>query len=677
MSETGLPNKVTPREDEELEVMEEDTTPVVVDSSSSYGNKDKDKAVDDNKEVEEIEEEVTASSLEAVEEQPYIPTGQMRSRKKDRKSKTVELSAPTTPPSSSSSERLNATATPDMITTPKQSNKTTSLSATAPTQAKETNVHVEKDKENSKPPDNANASATKSPVEEVVKEEMKAREKNTIEGKKTKESAQEEEFLSNIGEGEASKVASKVEEQATQDQKPGGQDINEQGGDGREGEEEKEEEEEEEEKIVYDVSWMHKLKGKDLLKEAEAIISTSLLCIENLTSPQPHWKEILGHDGKALEDTYITVGAFLGMWDEKFERHPSNLPAALCLRFSKSYFLPFQTYLKNASQTDNIVDRNLLIKRAWAELLTPMKVKPFCDESCLLNISSMISFLETQDELMIIAECHLARVSSDPMYMPTKVAETKDDAGEDETKAISAKESQPHLDPRNVELTPGESLKLMERMGIRNLGVSLFGAIQARVLSVFRNFDDQYCTVGELIDYCTERGKIPLLDEHTDANLTIEADKEQNDDDSENKIKDQASCLRDLLSTSVASPSILQHTQRLLKKTTGGKGTSDTIEKDALLKYLYEHFGLRTSLSYLNSLLYLVEEPSTSELSLIRLSSILKFCYPFGYTFKVRTVLGSFYYYNKFIPTGNFVFVKHSTNDRRFIKPFTIYPFTI
>ena len=51
-------------------------------------------------------------------------------------------------------------------------------------------------------------------------------------------------------------------------------------------------------------------------------------------------------------------------------------------------------------------------------------------------------------------------------------------------------------------------------MGIRNLGVSLFGAIQARVLSVFRNFDDQYCTVGELIDYCTERGKIPLLDEH-------------------------------------------------------------------------------------------------------------------------------------------------------------------
>ena len=83
-----------------------------------------------------------------------------------------------------------------------------------------------------------------------------------------------------------------------------------------------------------------------------------------------------------------------------------------------------------------------------------------------------------------------------------------------------------------------------------------------------------------------------MLDEHTDANLTIEADKEQNDDDSENKIKDQASCLRDLLSTSVASPSILQHTQRLLKKTTGGKGTSDTIEKDALLKYLYEHFGL-------------------------------------------------------------------------------------
>ena len=72
MSETGLPNKVTPREDEELEVMEEDTTLVVVDSSSSYGNTDKDKAVDDNKEVEEIEEEVTASSLEAVEEQPYI-----------------------------------------------------------------------------------------------------------------------------------------------------------------------------------------------------------------------------------------------------------------------------------------------------------------------------------------------------------------------------------------------------------------------------------------------------------------------------------------------------------------------------------------------------------------------------------------------------------------------------
>ena len=87
-------------------------------------------------------------------------------------------------------------------------------------------------------------------------------------------------------------------------------------------------------------------------------------------------------------------------------------------------------------------------------------------------------------------------------------------------------------------------------------------------------------------------------------------------------------------------------------KKIGEKVTVEAVEKEGLLKYLYEHLGLYVSRDYLNSLLYLMEEPSTSTIEVIKLSSILQFCYPFGYTFKVRTVLGSVYYRDKFSPTG-------------------------
>ena len=653
---TGLPEKTTPREDEELLLIEE-TGPNAVDSGSELGAKN------DNQETEEIDEEVTTAAdqppatqgeieiEDEIVDEPYIPSGQIKPRstetgtvKRDWKSKTAELPSSPSPSSSLSSQKLNATTAAELMTIPNQTVSTASAQETS--QVKDT--HRDVDKENSKPPEpNAGANLEVIPGKgdktkvnankNIQSEEPEVQEKLTVDVNQKR--------LNEATDASKADKKEQVQKEHTELQNGIKEKIK---------DEISENEEDFDEIEEFDVSWMHKLKGKDLLKEAEAIISVSMLCIDKKINSPPHWKEVLGEDGTSFGgDINVPIKTILEELTRRFEHYPPYLPAALCLRFSKFYNTQFQPMLNTASQTVNPTDKIILVRRVWTEHMNPVKVRAFCDEKCLLNIPSMISFFRTQDELMNIAECHLAHLSSDPMYMSSKNTEIiDDDAVEDATRATSISEAQVQNDPRNVELTPGESEKILERMGIRNMGVRLLEAIQARVLSYLGIHDSQYCTVGELIVYCTERGKISVVDSGVD--LHSKTDASNVDNDEEDKIRDQAGYLQSLLCSSSTSTSLLQRTQIYMKKL-GAKFTVEVVEKDGLLKYLYDYFGLTFTREYLNSLLYLIEEPSISGSAQIKLSNVLKFCYPFGYAFKVRTVLGSVFYRDKFSPTGNLV----------------------
>lgn len=244
------------------------------------------------------------------------------------------------------------------------------------------------------------------------------------------------------------------------------------------------------------------------------------------------------------------------------------------------------------------MDRNTLLIRAYNDY-NSTKAKQFCTSKCKLPLIDLLTFLKDTDYFVSTVEMQISRCAFWP--------ELEQYAGSDDYGVLSSVLGMPGLVP------------------------SMVVTIGNRALAWKKDYESSSAFVSEILAYCEEK--------HTDAMGKIE----------ENPVARGCSSLFSLVGFSKdRGPSLLQLATKFIKrenKISGGVNVSS----EALLSELQRAFPMHAK-ELLHSIVELIESSNDSG-SIVDIPAVIKFCYPLGFAFKVKTILGNLVFKDKFVPT--------------------------
>ena len=168
-------------------------------------------------------------------------------------------------------------------------------------------------------------------------------------------------------------------------------------------------------------------------------------------------------------------------------------------------------------------------------------------------------------------------------------------------------------------------------LGMPGLTSSMLATVGNRALAWKKDYENNFAFVSEIFAYCEEKYSSFM----------------RQPDDLE--VAQDCTSLFSLVNISKDNPQSLIHEATRLIKRENKSSSGDSVTSDALYEHLKHVFPLHSK-DLLKSIVKLLET-STDSGATVDIQAVIKFCYPLGFSFKVKTMLGNLVFKDKFLPT--------------------------
>ena len=287
--------------------------------------------------------------------------------------------------------------------------------------------------------------------------------------------------------------------------------------------------------------------------------------------------------------------------------HNTKSGAALCVRCGEIYFELIEE-LQSARNARIISDRPILERRAWADF-NSKRLKPVCHGSYPIAISELQEFMQRAEITIEIATLQIARYAEAQLqYIDRGIVEDN----------LS-------------EVVTVELLKSFARqLGLKNISGSMLTTILIRALMYNNEHTSAECTFKTLYKYCEAFATSlqPADDEARGVGLHGSTNKHR---------------LLPFYESTNVSKNIVSLAWKIPRTKSG------CIERDAFVASVVQRQHLAGPIEFIACLGELLEV----RLGYIHFENIIKFCYPFGLTVRLRSNCGTFYIRDNFTPTDS------------------------